>query len=78
MEQLPTANIVLLAENNFFFVVSMTAKGSVRIRSKKCSFFGEFAVLCFLAAPVLRFAFLPSYRRSDMVIEKFMLILKIY
>ena len=30
---------------------------------KKCSFFGKFPVLCFLETPVLRFAFLPYYRR---------------
>ena len=28
-------------------------------RGKKYSFFGKFAVLCFLGTPVLRFAFLP-------------------
>ena len=31
---------------------------------EKCSFFGKFDVLCFLEAPVLRFALLPYYRRS--------------
>ena len=30
---------------------------------KKSSFFGKFAVLCFLVTPVLRFAYLPHYRR---------------
>ena len=30
---------------------------------KKCSFFEKFAVLSFLVTPVLRFAFLPYYRR---------------
>ena len=30
---------------------------------KKCSFFGNFGVLCFLETPVLRFALLPYYRR---------------
>ena len=30
---------------------------------KKCSFFGKFDVLCFLETSVLRFAFLPYYRR---------------
>ena len=30
---------------------------------KKCSFFGKFGVLCFLEAPVFRFAILPYYRR---------------
>ena len=30
---------------------------------EKCSFFGKFDVLCFLEAPVLRFALLPYYRR---------------
>ena len=31
--------------------------------SKKCLFFGNFGVLCFLETPVLRFALLPYYRR---------------
>ena len=30
---------------------------------KKCSFFREFGVLCFLETPVLRFALLSYYRR---------------
>ena len=32
---------------------------------KKCSFFGKFGVLCFLETPVLRFALLLYYRRTD-------------
>ena len=32
---------------------------------KKCSLFGKFGVLCFLETPVLRFAFLPYYRRNN-------------
>ena len=32
-------------------------------RSKKCSFFRKFDVLCFLATPVLKFALLPYCRR---------------
>ena len=31
---------------------------------KKCLFFGNFGVLCFLETPVLRFALLPYYRRN--------------
>ena len=31
---------------------------------KKCLFFGNFGVLCFLETPVLRFALLPYYRRK--------------
>ena len=31
---------------------------------KKCSFFGTFSVLFFLETSVLRFAFLPYYRRT--------------
>ena len=31
---------------------------------KKCSLFGKFGMICFLQAPVLRFALLPHYRRS--------------
>ena len=31
--------------------------------TKKCSFFGKFGVLFFFETPVLRFAFLPYYRR---------------
>ena len=30
---------------------------------KKCLFFGNFDILCFLETPVLRFALLPYYRR---------------
>ena len=30
---------------------------------KKCLFFGNFGMLCFLQTPVLRFALLPYYRR---------------
>ena len=33
---------------------------------KKCSFFGKFAVLCFLETPILRFAVLPYYRRFNL------------
>ena len=36
---------------------------SIYFRSKKCSFFGKFDVICFLEKPVLRFALLPYYRR---------------
>ena len=36
---------------------------------KKCLFFGNFGVLCFLEIPVLRFALLPYYRR--LVIHEF-------
>ena len=32
---------------------------------KKCSFFGKFGGLCFLETPVLRFALLLYYRRTD-------------
>ena len=32
---------------------------------KKCFFFGNFGVLCFLETPALRFALLPYYRRYD-------------
>ena len=33
------------------------------MRSKKCSFFRKFDMLCFLETSVLRFALLPYYRR---------------
>ena len=32
---------------------------------KKCLFFGNFGVLCFLETPVLRFTLLPYYRRTE-------------
>ena len=32
---------------------------------KTCLFFGKFDVLCFLETPVLRFALLPYYRRTE-------------
>ena len=35
----------------------------LRIRGKKCSFYGKFGVPCFLETPVLRFAILTYYRR---------------
>ena len=35
----------------------------MRIRGKKCLFFGKFIVPCFLETPVLIFAFLLYYRR---------------
>ena len=49
--------------------VSNKAKGRIskRVvcvsRGKKCLFFGNFGVLCFLETPVLRFALLPYYKR---------------
>ena len=40
---------------------------------KKCTFFENFGVLCFLETPVLRFAYLPYYRRymNVLVLLKF-------
>ena len=38
---------------------------------KKCLFFGKFDVLCFLGTPVLRFAFLPYYRRHTVTSFRF-------
>ena len=32
-------------------------------KTKKFSFFGKFGILCFLVTSILRFAFLPYYRR---------------
>ena len=37
---------------------------------KKCSFFGNFGVSCFLEKSVLRFALLPHYRRRHPVVLK--------
>ena len=34
---------------------------------KKCLFFGNFGVVCFLETPVLRFALLPYYRRINLI-----------
>ena len=45
------------------FLTPLYAHVRVRIRGKKCLFFGNFGVLCFLETPVLRFALLPYYRR---------------
>ena len=47
------------------FLTQWYAHVCVRIRGKKCSFFGKFGVLCFLETPVLRFALLPYYRRKS-------------
>ena len=39
-------------------------------RSKKCSFFWKFEVLCFLVTSVLRFALLPYHRRIiDLIVN---------
>ena len=45
------------------FLTPWYAQVHVRIRGKKCSFFGKFGVLYFLVTPVLRFTLLPYYRR---------------
>ena len=50
-------------------IVGNKAKGRILKREcvsggKKCLFFGNFDVLCFLEEPVLRFAFLLYYRRN--------------
>ena len=44
-------------ETNISYPLIRTCTG------KKCLFFGNFGVLCFLETPVLRFARLPYYRR---------------
>ena len=44
------------------------AHARVDIRGKKCSFFGKFAVLCFLVKPFLRFALLPYCRQGVQVL----------
>ena len=44
---------------------------------KKCSFFENFGVLCFLETPVLRFGLLPFYRRV-LVIRKGYIYKKMY
>ena len=38
-------------------------------RGKKCSFFGKFAVLCFLVTSVLRFALLPFSQNTSTASE---------
>ena len=38
-------------------------------RGKKCLFFRNFDVLCFLETPVLRFALLPYYRRESLNLD---------
>ena len=40
--------------------------------SKKCLFFGNFGVLCFLETPVLRFVLLPCYRRSRLFVDNYL------
>ena len=41
----------------------------VRIRDKKCSFFGKFSVLCFIVTSVLRVALLPYYQSLDKIMS---------
>ena len=36
---------------------------------KKCLFFGNFGVLCFLETPVLKFALLPYYRQNKEILS---------
>ena len=36
----------------------------VCVSGSKCSFFGKFAMLCFLIIPVLRFTLLPYYQQN--------------
>ena len=36
---------------------------------KKCSFFGKFGMLCFLATSILRFTLLPYYRQNEAKIK---------
>ena len=45
------------------FLMFSGRSNGVRVRGKKCLFFGNFGVLCFLETPVLRFTLLPYYRR---------------
>ena len=50
------------ARQNFRKTNKITSGG------KKCLFFGNFGMLCFLETPVLRFALLPYYRRHFVVV----------
>ena len=43
---------------------------------KKCLFFGNFGVRCFLETLVLKFALLPYYRRSIVIKNLILMILK--
>ena len=47
----------------FFCRTIKSEKVRVRIKSKKCLFFGKFDMVCFLVTLVLSFALLPYYRR---------------
>ena len=43
-------------------------RGTKNVRvsgGKKCLFFGNFGMFCFLETPVLRFALLPYYQRFE-------------
>ena len=48
----------LTFKNDIFGIASSCVSGG-----KKCLFFGNFGMLCFLETPVLRLALLPYYRR---------------
>ena len=65
-----SSNIVEFFEKRTSFT-PWYAHVPVRIRGKKCSFFGKSGVLCFPETPVLRFALLPYYRRYSIVQIKF-------
>ena len=43
----------------------------VRIKGKKCLFFGKLGVFCFLETHVLRFDLLPYYRRTTQWVKTF-------
>ena len=65
---------ILNAKLHFFFSVFFEIQASKIIGNletyecvsggKRSLFFGKFGVVCFLEAPVLRFALLPYYRRT--------------
>ena len=51
---------------SFFFPLASNSEIVVCVSGgKKCLFFGNFGVLCFLETPILRVALLPYYRQND-------------
>ena len=60
-----TSNKLCDLETLFLTCANMSYMSYVCVSGgKKCLFFEKFGVLCFLETPVLRFAFLPYYRRT--------------
>ena len=61
-------------KTNISYPLIRTRAGAYRNGGKKCSFFGKFDMLCFLATSVLRFGLLPYYWRITVIVKELLLI----